>query len=309
MSISPEPHRESRFGRGAAYGIAAYTLWGLAPIYWTVLKPASSLEIVAHRTIWSFIFIAPLVIWQGRWSTIKNDLKDRRKRYLLLIASILISGNWLVFIWATTNGHILDSSLGYFTIPIFSTALGVLFLNEQLRPLQWAAIAVAALAVGYITWEHHAFPWIGLSLAGSFALYGLVKKLAGVDALESLLIETAYLVPIALGYLVVIAIQGTISFGHHGIAHSIFLAGAGLATAIPLLLYGAAVIRIPLFFIGFMQYIASTIQFFVGIYVFHEEMDPKRFMGFAITWTALVLLGTDSIRQRRMPASQVVALD
>lgn len=309
MSNAPEPHRKSEVGRGVTYGAIAYSMWGLAPLYWTLLKPTSSLEIVAHRTVWSFAILAPLVIWQGRWSTIRSDLKNRRKRNLLLLASILISGNWVLFIWATTNGHILDSSLGYFSTPLFSTAFGVLFFKERLRPLQWGAIAIAVLAVVYITWEHHMFPWIGMSLAGSFAIYGFVKKLAGVDAIESLMIETAYLSPIALIYIGYLGLQGTLTFGESGLAHSLFLAGAGPATAIPLLFYGAAVVRAPLFYIGFLQYISSSIQFFVAIYIFNEAMDLKRFLGFAITWSALVLLGVDSIRHRRMSANQVVEFD
>jgi chloramphenicol-sensitive protein RarD len=309
MSNAPEPHRKSEVGRGIAYGAAAYSLWGLAPLYWQLLKPASSLEIVANRTIWSFVFVAPLVLLRGSWPTVKADLRDSRKRNLLLIASILISANWILFIWATTHGHVLDSALGYFGTPLFSTALGVIFFKERLRKLQWGAIGIAVLAVAYITWEHHAFPWIGLSLASSFAVYGAVKKMAGVDAIESLLIETAYLAPIALVYLAIIAANGTMSFGKYGWDHALFLAGAGPATAIPLLFYGAAVVRAPLFYIGFLQYISSSIQFFVGIFVFHEDMDMKRFLGFAITWSALVLLGTDSIRQRRTPAYEVVEYD
>lgn len=309
MSNAPEPHRKSEVGRGVAYGFGAYTLWGLAPLYWQLLKPASSLEIVANRTIWSFIFIAPLILLRGSWPEVKAHFKDRRKRNLLFLASILISGNWILFIWATTNGHVLDSALGYFSTPLFSTALGVLFFKERLRKLQWGAIAIAMIAVGYITWEHHAFPWIGLSLAGSFAVYGAVKKMAGVDAVESLMIETAYLAPIAIAYIAYIAAQGTMTFGQHGWGHAAFLAGAGPATAIPLLFYGAAVVRAPLFYIGFLQYISSSIQFFVGIFIFNEDMDMKRFLGFAITWSALVLLGADSIRQRRTPADEVVEYD
>ena len=309
MSNAPEPNHKSEVGRGVAFGVAAYSLWGLAPLYWQLLKPTSALEIVAHRTVWSFIVIAPLVLLRGSWATVKSDLKDRRKRNLLILASILISGNWVLFIWATTSGHVLDSSLGYFSTPLFSTAFGVLFFKEKLRPLQWGAITIAVLAVCYITWEHHMFPWIGISLAGSFAIYGFVKKLAGVDAVESLMIETAFLTPIALVYIGSLISQGTFTFGKSGIVHSLFLAGAGPATAIPLLFYGAAVVRAPLFYIGFLQYISSTIQFFVAIYIFHEEMDLKRFLGFAITWSALVLLGADSIRQRRISAMPVSEFD
>ena len=299
-------HPNSTVARGIAYGAGAYVLWGLAPIYWQLLDPANSFEIVANRTIWSFLFIAPLIIWRGSWKKVKADLANKRKRNLLFLASLLISTNWLLFIWATTNGHVLDSSLGYFSIPLFSTALGVLFLKEKLRKLQWAAIAIAALAEIYITWENEGVPWVGLILAITFAIYGLVKKLADVDAVESLAVETAFLFPIALFYVAFIAIQGTMTFGDFGVTHALLLAGAGPATAIPLLLYGAAVVRAPLFYIGFLQYISSTIQLLTGVYLFHEHMDVKRFGGFAITWLALVLLGIDSVRQRRTPSYEVI---
>ena len=309
MSNAPEPHHKSEVGRGFSFAIAAYMMWGLVPIYWQALKPADATEILASRMLWSFVFLAPIVLWQRKLPAIRDVLRNTRQRNLLLLASVFIGANWWIFIWATTNGHILDSSLGYFTIPLFSTALGVIFLKERLRPLQWTALAVAGIALIYITWEKHTFPWIGLSLAGTFAIYGLIKKLAGVEALESLTIETVYLLPIAAGYLGYLSSQQLNTFGTHGIPHALFMMGTGVATAVPLLLYGAAVIRVPLFYIGFLQYIASTMQFFVGIYIFHEEMDTKRFLGFAITWVALVLLATDNIRQRRTPASQVVELD
>lgn len=302
-------HERTEVAQGVIYGVGAYVLWGLAPIFWQMLSPANSFEIVANRTVWSFLFIAPLIIYRGSWPTIKIALSNKRTVFLLLIASLLISTNWIFFIWATTNGHVLDSSLGYFSIPLFSTALGVVFLKEHLRPLQWSAIAVALIAVIYITWENHSVPWVGLILASTFAVYGFVKKLAGVDAIESLAIETAVLSPIAIAYMVIIARNGTMTFGEYGMDHAILLALAGPATAIPLLFYGAAVVRAPLFIIGFLQYISSTIQFITGVYLFHEHMDLMRFMGFAITWTALVLLATDSIRQRKMPEYEVSELD
>ena len=301
--------QSSTLARGIAYGSGAYVLWGLAPIYWQMLKPADSFEIVANRTIWSFLFLAPLIIFRGSWPKVKSDLANKRTRNLLFIASLLISTNWLFFIWATTNGHVLDSSLGYFSIPLFSTALGVLFFKEKLRGLQWAAIAVAGIAEIYITWENRGIPWVGLILAISFAIYGFVKKLAGVDAIESLVVESAFLLPIAIGYVIFIALQGTMTFGDFGVGHATLLALAGPATAIPLLLYGAAVVRAPLFYVGFLQYISSTIQFFTGVYLFHEHMDTKRFIGFAITWSALVLLGIDSVRQRKTPSYEVAELD
>jgi chloramphenicol-sensitive protein RarD len=309
MSNVPEPHRRSEVAQGVFYGAFAYIGWGLAPLFWQLLHPAGAPEILADRVIWSFVLLAPLVYFQGRMPHVRTALADRRKRTLLFIAALLIGGNWFLFIWATMNGHILDTSLGYFSTPLFSTALGYFFLKERLRPLQWVAIAIAGLAVLYITIEHRAFPWIGIALASSFALYGFVKKLAGVDAIESLVIETAYLSPVALIFLGYWSITGTNTFGEHGISHALLMASCGVITAVPLLLYGAAVVRAPLMYIGFLQYISSSIQFFVGIYIFHETMNFTRFMGFAITWSALVVLAVDAQRARRMPAHEVTEFD
>lgn len=309
MSNVPEPHRRSEVAQGVFYGAFAYIGWGLAPLFWQLLHPAGAPEILADRVIWSFVLLAPLVYFQGRLPQVRTALADRRKRTLLFIAALLIGGNWFLFIWATMNGHILDTSLGYFSTPLFSTALGYFFLKERLRPLQWVAIVIAGLAVVYITLEHHSFPWIGITLASSFALYGFVKKLAGVDAIESLVIETAYLSPVALIFLGYWSITGANTFGEHGISHALLMASCGVITAVPLLLYGAAVVRAPLTYIGFLQYISSSIQFFVGIYIFHETMNLARFIGFAITWSALVVLAIDAQRARRMPAHEVIEFD
>lgn len=299
----------SQVARGLSFGAAAYVGWGLAPLFWTTLHPASALEILANRVVWSFVLLVPLVYFQKRIPHVRAVLANRKTLTLLIAASVLIGANWGLFIWATMNGHILDTSLGYFITPLFSTGLGVFFLKEKLRSLQWFAIAIAFSAVVYITWEHHRPPWVGLALSSSFALYGYVKKVAGVDAMESLLVETAALLPLALGYLMWLSHQGTNSFFAHGVSHSLLMASAGVITAVPLMMYGAAVVRVPLVFIGFMQYISSTIQFFLGIWVFHEPMSVARFIGFAITWVALVVLSVDSTRQRRGVATQVVEYD
>ena len=277
-----KPER-TQLARGITYGGFAYVGWGLAPLFWTTLHPASALEILANRVLWSFVLIVPLVYFQKRITHVRAALAQRKTLLLLVAASLLIGSNWGLFIWATMNGHILDTSLGYFITPLFSVGLGVFFLKERLRKLQWVAIAIAFSAVVYITWEHHRPPWVGLAVSSSFALYGYVKKVANVDAMESLLIETAVLVPFAVGYLMWLAHLGTNSFFTHGTSHSLMLASAGVITAVPLMMYGAAVVRVPLVFIGFMQYISSTIQFFLGTWVFHEPMSLARFAGFAIT--------------------------
>lgn len=308
MSSSHVQYPELR--KGTIYGVSSYAVWGIAPLFWQLLAPAGAMEVLSHRVVWSMVLLAGLVYWQGRLSHVRAAITNPRTLLLLVIAAILIACNWGLFIWATMNGHVLDTSLGYYVTPLFSVGLGVIFLKENLRPLQWVAIAIAASGVGYITWEHHKLPWIGLALSSSFALYGYVKKLAGVDAIESLMVESALIMPFALGYLAWLWVVGNNTFGQFGVNHALLLSSAGVFTAVPLLLYGAAVVRVPLTSIGFMQYISSTIQFFLGIWVFHEPMPLERLIGFVITWTALVILTYDGLRNRRgMPAQQVVELD
>jgi chloramphenicol-sensitive protein RarD len=227
-----------------------------------------------------------------------------------VIASVLVGSNWALFIWATMSGHVLDAALGYYVVPLLSVALGVVVLKERLRKLQWVALSISALGVLYVTVDYGSLPLIGLGLASTWAVYGYVKKLAGVDAIESLAVESALLTPLAMAYLVYLAATDEGTFGRYGVGHALFLVGAGIFTASPLLLYGAAVVRAPLSTIGFLQYISSTIQFGLGVWVFHEPMDFGRFIGFAITWVALGVLSYDAIHSHRgLPATAVAEPD
>jgi len=282
---------------GFIFGVCAYFIWGIVPIYWPHLQPASPLEILAHRVIWSLLFLA--IIGRNKFGQIRIILRNRRSLLLLTIASALISVNWGLFIWASVTKHLLDSSLGYFITPLLSVGLGVVFFKERLRKMQWIAIAIAASAVLYLSVTVGTPPWLALSLAASFGVYGYVKKLANVPAIESLTIETLILSPIALSYLVWLEFTHVGTFGHHGLVHTLWLTSSGIVTAIPLMLFSAAAIRIPLSTMGMLQYLGPTLQYIIGIAVFHEQMLAQRFIGFVITWFAIAILSADALKNRQ----------
>jgi chloramphenicol-sensitive protein RarD len=257
--------------------------------------------------LWSLLFVAVILIYQKRIVSLRVVLKNSRQIKLLTMASLLIGFNWGLFIWASMNGHVLDSSLGYYITPLLNVALGVFFFKEKLRKMQWIAIGIAAFAVLFITIAMGVLPWVALSLSTSFAMYGYVKKLANVEALESLMIETLILTPIAIGYLIWLQFNGGNTFLAYGLDHTLWMASAGIVTAIPLLAFGVAIVRLPLTTLGMLQYIGPTIQFFVGIWLTQEAMPQLRFIGFAITWVALVILTIDALRNRRNVNKSLVA--
>jgi chloramphenicol-sensitive protein RarD len=294
-----EKEKRSEHSIGLINGFIAYIIWGAVVLYWPYLAPAQPLEILAHRILWSLLFVAAILIYQKRIVSLRVVLKNSRQMKLLLIASLLIGLNWGLFIWATMNDHVLDSSLGYYITPLLNVALGVFFFKEKLRRMQWVAIGIAAFAVLFITLAMGVLPWVALSLATSFAMYGYVKKLANVEALESLMIETLILTPVAIGYLIWLQFNGGNTFLAYGLDHTLWLASAGIVTAIPLLAFGVAIVRLPLTTLGMLQYIGPTIQFMVGVWITQENMPQERFIGFAITWVALVILTIDALRNRR----------
>ncbi len=288
---------ESKSQNGLLYGFTAYLIWGLVPVYWPHLQPATPLEILCHRIMWSLLFL--LAIGVRKYSQVIATLRDREKVKLLALASILISVNWGLFIWASITKQLLDSSLGYFITPLLSVAIGVVIFKERLRPIQWIAVGIAAMSVVYLTFVYGKPPWLALALAFSFGLYGYVKKLAKVPALESLTIETIFLAPFALGYLSWLEISGAGTFGHAGLNHGLWLASSGVVTAIPLMLFTAAAIRVPLTTMGMLQYLGPTLQYFIGIRVFHESMPYSRLFGFALTWVAIAIFSFDALNNRR----------
>ncbi len=283
--------------RGTAYGVLAYLLWGLFPLYWPLLEPAGAVEILAHRVVWSLAFVGEILL--VRAETRRNLPRDRRRLGLLTVAAVVVAVNWGVYIWGVNHGHVVETSLGYFVNPLVTVALGVVVLGEQLRPLQWVAVGAAAAGVAVLTVESGHAPWIALVLAFSFATYGLVKKVAGVGAVESLTVETAVLTPVALAYLVGLGVTGHLAFAHHGAGNTLLLAGSGVVTAIPLLAFGAAARRVPLTTLGLLQYLTPTMQFLFGVFFYREPMPPQRLVGFVLVWAALAMFTTDSWTRRR----------
>jgi chloramphenicol-sensitive protein RarD len=286
--------------RGTAYGVAAYFLWGLFPLYWRLLRPASSLEIVAHRLVWSLLVVLVLLALTRDWGWLRPFASDRASQWRLAVASVLITANWLLYIYAVNSDQVVETSLGYFINPLVTVLIGVLLLGERLNRVQWLAVGLGAAAVLVIAVDYGRPPWIALGLAFSFAIYGLIKKQVGprVGAVASLSVESAVMFVPALVFLVVIEARGDAAFGHHGVGHATLLASAGLATAIPLLFFAAAARRVPLTVMGLLQYLAPVLQFLTGVLVFNEPMPAPRLAGFALVWAALLVLTVDGLRTR-----------
>jgi chloramphenicol-sensitive protein RarD len=281
---------------GVAFGLAAYGLWGLFPLYFPLLEPAGGLEIVAHRVLWSLLFVALLLTVIRGWGQVRAVVADRRALLILTGASLFITGNWLVFVYGVNSGQVVETSLGYFINPLVSVLLGVVVLSERLRPLQWTAVGIAAVAVGVLTVDYGRPPWIALMLAATFGMYALMKKLVRVPAAPGLLIETALLALPALGLLAVLHVRGDAAFGSAGAGHVLLLVGSGVATAVPLLLFAAATRRVPLSTVGLLQYLTPLMQLSIGVFVYGEPMPPARLVGFAIVWVALAVFTVDTLR-------------
>lgn len=292
-----DPRGSSR--AGVASGFSAYVLWGLFPLYWGLLEPATPAEVLAARVLFSLAFLAVLVALTRQRAAVRGVLADRRRLGILAVAAAFVSVNWGVFIWAVDNDHVVDASLGYFINPLVSIALGVLVLRERLRPLQWLAVGIAALAVLYATVSLGRPPWVALVLAFSFGFYGLAKKLAGVDAVPSLTVEMLVLTPFAVGYLAWLWSTGALVLGSQGWAHALFMVGAGPVTALPLLLFGVAAHRVPLSVLGPLQYVAPSLQLVLGVWVLGEPMSPERWLAFVGVWIALVVFTVDAVRAAR----------
>ncbi len=284
---------------GVASGLAAYSLWGLFPLYFPLLEPAGGLEIVAHRVVWSVVFVALLLTAVRRWGHVRAAVADVRTLLVLAGAAVLIAANWLIFVYGVNSGHVVETSLGYFVNPLVSVVLGVVVFGERLRRLQWAAVAIAAVAVVVLTVDYGRPPWIALGLAGTFALYGLMKKMVRVDAAPGLLVETALVTLPAVGVLAFLQADGTGTFGDAGTGHALLLASSGIATAVPLLLFAAAARRIPLSTVGLLQYLTPLMQLSIGVFVYDEPMPPARLAGFVIVWLALAVFTADTLRHAR----------
>ena len=282
-----------RSGSGLACGLGAYTLWGVFPIYFHALAHVPPLVILCHRVFWSALFMGLVIALRQEWRPIAQVMSQPRNRWLLSAGAILMALNWLIFIYAVGSGQTLQASLGYFINPLFSIALGMVFLGERLRKWQGLAVVIATGAVVNLAVRGHGFPWIAVSLAVSFGLYGLVRKRADVNSLHGLLVESALLLPVAV--LLLLLLPGA----RLSAATWLLLSLSGVITAVPLLLFGAAVRRLPLSTLGFLQYVGPTLQFLLAVWVFHEPLSRMKLLSFALCWLAIAVYVADSILNRR----------
>jgi chloramphenicol-sensitive protein RarD len=292
-------------GRGLLFGIAAYALWGVLPLFFLLLRPATAFEIVAWRIVLSLIFCALLLTVTRGWPALMVIVRDRRTSLILGGAGLLILVNWLVYVYATLSGHVVEAALGYFTNPIVTVLLGVFVLRERLRPLQWVAIGVTVVAVLILALNYGQFPFIALALAFSFGFYGLVKKQVGgrVDAVSGLTVETAWLTIPATVMLIVLGSSGLLTIGTESVLQTVAILFAGVVTAVPLLFFAAAARRLPLTYLGLTQYLAPVLQFLIGVFVLQEAMPAARWWGFGLVWIALVILTIDMFRSQRATQS------
>lgn len=290
--------------KGILSGLAVYVMWGFFPIYWKYLHSVPAVQVIGHRIGWSFLFLVAIVLISRRWNDFRSLLQPKVIG-IYAIAAILLTVNWLVYVWGVNAGFIVETSLGYFINPLLSVSLGVLFLRERLRPTQWVPVGIAAIGVIYLTTVYGRLPWIALSLAFSFGFYGLVKKLAPLGPLYGLTLETGIVFPVALIYLLMVELSGTGSFLHTDALTNILLIGAGAVTTIPLLLFASAAKQIPLSMIGLLQYVAPTLQFLIGVFVYKEPFDRAHFIGFGIVWVALVIFWVENYMARRVPVEPI----
>ena len=283
---------------GLVYGLGAYVLWGLFPLYWPLLKPATSPEIVSHRAVWTMVFCFIIIAITKSLKSTLATFKRPKVAAKLFTASILVSINWLIYIWATNNGHVVEASLGYYINPLIAIAFGIILLKERMRPLQWVSVSVATIGVLVLTIDYGRLPWVAFGVALSWGTYGLIKKQLNLGAVEGLAIETLIAFIPYCAYLVFLDSKGEGQFGQ-GVSITILLISAGAVTAIPLLMFNASTTRLPLTTIGLLQYITPTLTFIIGVWINHEVMSTARWVGFFIIWIALFALAYDLVRSGR----------
>ena len=300
---------------GVWSGVAAYTIWGLVPLYWKLLKHVPAIQVLGQRIVWSLAVLIILVAAMRRGGRRPQNGRatlgaiSGRVVGLYAIAAALIAVNWFLYIYAVNAGFIVETSLGYYITPLVNVLFGVVVFHERMRPAQWVAIAMAAVGVVQLTFAYGALPWIAFGLAASFGSYGLAKKKAPLDPVEGLTLETAILAPIAILFLVMLHRSGDGAFLRTGATSDALMIGGGLVTTVPLLLFAAAVRSVPLSVIGILQYIGPTLQFLLGVFVYHEPFSRPQLIGFSIVWTALAIYAGDSLRARRAATSVVPTLD
>ncbi|HTN65758.1 MAG TPA: EamA family transporter RarD [Burkholderiaceae bacterium] len=280
---------------GVLYAVLAYIMWGLFPVYFKALQAIQPVEILMHRMLWSLAFVLAVLALRRQWAWLRPLLGQPKVLAGFTLSAILLAGNWLLYIWAVNSGHVIDASLGYFINPLVSILLGLLLLQERLRPVQWMAVALAAAGVAWLTWQAGHPPWIGLALAISFGGYGLLRKTAVLGPLEGLSLETLLLFPLALGYFVYLTINHQNTFLAAPAHLQWLLLAAGPITAVPLLLFAAGARRIPLSLMGLLQYLSPSLQLLLGVWLYHEPFDAVRMTGFALIWSGLALYSAEGL--------------
>ena len=290
--------RSHRF-RGALAAASGFTLWGVFPVYWKQMQAVSAFELIAHRVTWSLAFLLGVLAWQGAFSQLRAGLGSPAAVGRNLLSSLLLAANWTIYVWGVNAGHVIETSLGYFLVPLMNVALGSLVLHERLRPLQWIAIGLAALGVGTLLVRVGHLPWIALSIAGTWAAYGLLKKRSPLGPIAGLTVETLLLLPLAAGFLVWRTVEGTGALGHVDVRLHAFVLSVGVVTAVPLLLFAHGAQSLRLTTLGLLQYIAPSLQFLLGWLLYREPFDSDRFAAFALIWTGLACYTADSFWSQR----------
>jgi chloramphenicol-sensitive protein RarD len=288
--------------RGLAAGALAFTVWGVFPLYLYQLREVPAVQVIAHRISWSCVFVIGWLLWRGELGELRGIFARPLLLARLLLSALLISCNWLVYVWSVSHAHVVDTSLGYYINPLLNVVLGVLVLHERLNRWQWSAVALAAIAVAYLTVQAGHPPWIACALALSFSLYGLVRKVISVEALPGLATETLLLLPLVVAFLLWCAATGSGAFGTAGARVSALLIGSGLVTAVPLYLFAYAARRLPYSTVGVLQYIGPSLQLVIAVVVFHESFGSARALGFALIWIALAIYAFDGLRSARAAA-------
>lgn len=291
---------------GIIYAALAFLSWGLFPLYFHALNAVPATQILAHRVLWSLLFLVIVLAVRRQWAWLPAIIRRPKVVAFFVASALLLSVNWLIYIWSVNHGHVIDASLGYFINPLVNIMLGYLVLGERMRRLQWAAIGVATAGVLWLTWQAGTVPWIALALAATFGGYGLLRKVAALGALEGLAFETMILFPLALGYVVWLTMQGANVFlTTPSTTTRALLVAAGPITAIPLLMFAAGARRIPMAVLGMLQYIGPTLQFLLGVWLFQEAFTADRLVGFALIWIALALYAAEGLwSARSAPASR-----
>ena len=305
MTTAPENNPDSQLvltarrqiRHGMLAGVGTYIVWGVVPIFFKQIDTIPATEVIAHRVVWSLALMALYLLFTQGFATVTSVLQAPRQLIRIAVASALVGTNWLIFVYGVNNGRILETSLGYFILPLLNVGLGVLVLDEKLRHMQWLAVAFAAIGVTIEAFRVGGLPWISLTLAATFGIYGLMRKQLPLDSANGLFLETACMTPLALGYLVWLGLNGQGHFGE-SMQVDLMLAATGLVTAIPLLLFAIAARRLPLSTIGFLQYLAPSISFMIAIFLYHEPMDFHRALGFALIWAGLVVYSIDMLHAK-----------